>query len=777
MHLLATTGATWAWAGPLVAALFVGLLVLCWLWPYLPVRAFFWVLARTIYRVRVFSRARLPAQGPVLLVCNHGSYLDAMLLLALQRRPVRFLIWSPFVRLPFLRVLLRLAGAIPINKKAGPRGVIRSLRTAAEALARGEVVCLFTEGGVTRSGFVLPFHRAFEQVLKRAPAPVVPVCVDLPWGSLFNTRGYKVLWKWPQMLPYPVSVAFGEPMSHEVTAVEVRLAIEQLSADCAIARNDERLPAHRQFVRMAARHPFRPCMIDSLNRGKMYRYGEVLTGAWLFADLLRPTLADDSMVGVWLPPGIGGAFANIALAFLGKVSVNLNYTSSPSVVQSAIRQCGIRKVLTARAFTARMALDPGPGVEVVYVDDLRSKVTTAQRLRTFLKVVMLPSFVLDRLLGLHRHRPDDLATIIFSSGSTGDPKGVMLLHRNIAANTESVIQALDPRPSDRILGVLPFFHSFGYTVTIWVPLLVGASLVYHADPRQAREIGELCRTFHCTIWLTTPTFLRLCLRRCESDDFKTLRYLICGAEKLPAPLAREFEQKFGVLPLEGYGCTELSPVATTNIPDWREAGACQINHKLGSIGQPIPGVAARIVHPDTFAPVPAGGEGLLLMYGGNVMAGYLGRPEATAAALHNGWYRTGDIARFDEDGFIIITDRLSRFSKIGGEMVPHQKIEDELHTLLDTHDRTFVVTAVPDERKGERLVVLHTPLNGSGVGELCQSLNKRGLPNLWLPSERDFFEVPEIPVLGSGKLDLKRVREIALENVQRSTLERSRFNV
>jgi len=262
--------------------------------------------------------------------------------------------------------------------------------------------------------------------------------------------------------------------------------------------------------------------------------------------------------------------------------------------------------------------------------------------------------------------------------------------------------------------------------------------------------------------------LRFCLRRCEPGDFNTLRILMCGAEKLPQSLAQEFEQKFGVQPLEGYGCTELSPAAAANVPDWEANGTRQLGTKPGTIGRPLPGVAARLVDPETLAPLPPNTEGLLLIYGANVMMGYLGRPEATREVIRDGWYVTGDIAKMDEDGFITITDRLSRFSKIGGEMVPHQKIEHELHEILGTNERVCVVTAIPDERRGERLMVLHLPLNGLDVHQLWQQLNSRGLPNLWVPAERDFIEVPELPILGSGKMDLKRVKEIALEKIAAS---------
>jgi acyl-[acyl-carrier-protein]-phospholipid O-acyltransferase / long-chain-fatty-acid--[acyl-carrier-protein] ligase len=756
------------WLGLALAGI-VALAGLSWLRPELVIRWLFWLPAHLLYRIEVHGRGNIPAKGPVLFVCNHVSFIDAFLVFLAQRRPVRFVIWAPFTRLPGLRHFLRFARVIPVDSSAGPRAIVQSLRTASEALEKGEAVCIFAEGGITRTGFMLPFQRGFEQILKRAPAPVVPVCLDHVWGSIFSYRGGRFLWKWPQKLPYPVMVSFGKPLPATITAIEVRQAIQELSAESSIAASSKRRPVHRQFVRMAARHPFRPCLIDLNNNGKVLSYGKVLAGAKILTDLLRPKLQDDSMVGVWLPPSAGGAIANIALAFLGKTSVNLNYTSSPKMIESAIRQCNLRHVLTSRLFISKMKLEVAPGVELIYLEDFRKVVTTWQRLRNFLAVVLLPAFVLDRwVLRLSNHDRDDIATVIFSSGSTGDPKGVMLTHRNLAANLESVVQAINPGPSDRILGILPFFHSFGYTVTMWVPLLVGASVIYYHDPRQAKELGELCRKYRCTIFLTTPTFLRFNLKRCQPGDFSTLRILMCGAEKLPQPLALEFKEKFGVMPLEGYGCTELSPVAAANVPDWVSGDIRQLGNKPGTIGRPVPGVAARIVDPETFEPVPFGNEGLLLIHGANVMKGYLGKPEATRQAIRDGWYITGDMGKIDEDGFITLTGRLARFAKIGGEMVPLEKIEEALHHILGTTERVCAVTSVPDEKKGERVVVLHLPLNGMEVRELCHKLADSGLPNLGLPGEHDFFQVSELPVLGSGKLDLKRVKEMALEVTQGS---------
>jgi acyl-[acyl-carrier-protein]-phospholipid O-acyltransferase/long-chain-fatty-acid--[acyl-carrier-protein] ligase len=326
-----------------------------------------------------------------------------------------------------------------------------------------------------------------------------------------------------------------------------------------------------------------------------------------------------------------------------------------------------------------------------------------------------------------------------------------------------MIHAIDPGPRDRLLGILPFFHSFGYTVTLWVPLQVGTSVVYYPNPLQAREIGELCRTQKCTIFLSTPTFLRSFMRRCEAGDFASLRLLMCGAEKLPQSLAKHFREKFGVQPLEGYGCTELSPAAAANVPDWQQGSMRQVGNKPGTIGLPLPGVAARIVDRQTFQPVPPTQEGLLLIYGANVMKGYLGRDDLTRGKIRNGWYVTGDVGVIDEDGFITLTGREERFAKVGGEMVPLEKVEEEIHAVLDTSDRVAAVTAIPDERKGERLVVLHLPLNGMPAQQVWQKLNERGLPNLYVPNPRDFFEVSELPLLGSGKLDLKKCQEKAIE--------------
>ena len=476
-------------------------------------------------------------------------------------------------------------------------------------------------------------------------------------------------------------------------------------------------------------------------------------------------MGDAPNVGIWLPTGLGGALANLGLAFLGKASVNLNYTAGTAAVRSAVKQAGVRTVVTAKRFTARVPLDLPDDVQLIYLEDVLAAVTKWQRIGTFLMVLLLPGWVIDRLLlGLHRHRPDDTLTIVFSSGSTGEPKGVVLTHRNITANVDASIRTLEVVPGEALFGILPFFHSFGYTVCLWVPLNAPCTAVYFPDPRQAKEVGELARTNRVTVMAATATFLRFYIRRCGADDFRTLRLIICGAEKMPVKLQDEFCAKFGVLPLEGYGCTELSPVASCNMADVTVAGMPQQRNMRGTVGLPIFGVCVKAFDPDTNEPLPVGVEGVLCAKGPNVMAGYLHQPEKTATVVRDGWYNTGDAGLIEPAGFIRITGRLSRFAKIAGEMVPLEKLDDEMHEALATGgDRVLAVAAVPDEKRGERVVVLYLPEIEAKLSDLLASLPKRGIPNLWVPDRRDCHPVDTMPVLGSGKLDLKKLSDLARE--------------
>jgi acyl-[acyl-carrier-protein]-phospholipid O-acyltransferase/long-chain-fatty-acid--[acyl-carrier-protein] ligase len=410
-----------------------------------------------------------------------------------------------------------------------------------------------------------------------------------------------------------------------------------------------------------------------------------------------------------------------------------------------------------------------PG-EVVFLEDvLQPSPSVGEKLTALFIARFLPVAWVERVLNdqpaIAGNHLDQLATVIFSSGSTGEPKGVMLSHYNVGSNLSQLGQTFAFGGRDRILGVLPFFHSFGFTGTLALPAVLGIGVVYHTNPLDAKTIGPLVADYGVTFLLATPTFLQLYMRGCTADQFGSVRLVAVSAEKLPERLATAFEEQFGIRPFEAYGCTECSPGVTVNTHDFRAAGFRQVGAKRGKIGHPLPGICVKIVdpaHPDSDAPLPLGQAGLLLVRGPNVMLGYLGQPEKTAEVLRDGWYTTGDIAALDEDGFLQITDRLSRFSKLGGEMVPHIKVEEKLHEFARATEQTFVVTGVPDEKKGERLVVLHR-LADEELRTALEKLTASDLPNLWKPKADSFVRVEAFPLLGSGKLDLRKVKEIAAE--------------
>jgi acyl-[acyl-carrier-protein]-phospholipid O-acyltransferase/long-chain-fatty-acid--[acyl-carrier-protein] ligase len=375
--------------------------------------------------------------------------------------------------------------------------------------------------------------------------------------------------------------------------------------------------------------------------------------------------------------------------------------------------------------------------------------------------LLFPTRALLHFAGGATTRCDDTATVIFSSGSTGAPKGVVLTHRNILSNLDGIEQIIEFTHGDVLMGVLPFFHSFGYTGTMWFPLTSGFGVVFHPNPTDAKTIGELAQQHRATILISTPTFCGAYARKVPSEHFATLRYAIVGAEKLREPVARAFKERFGVTLLEGYGCTELAPVVSANMPETDEHGLPRLGSKSGSVGHPLPGIAAKVIDPDTGDGPIFGTPGLLLIKGPNRMQGYLGDPVRTAEAIRDGWYVTGDVAIVDEDGFIFITDRLARFSKIAGEMVPHGRIEDVIATFLG--DAAAVsVTSVPDDVKGERLVAFYTDQT-LRPADLWDRLCRTELPKLWIPKRDDLRLIDAIPALGTGKVDLRAVRQLAAE--------------
>ncbi len=729
-------------------------------------RFLLWCVTHSFYRIRIDGRDHIPEKGGALFVCNHVSWVDALLLIASTDRPIRFLMFKDIYEQRWMKPFARILGVIPISSEQRPREMLHSLQTASDAIRAGEVVCIFAEGQITRIGQLLPFQRGMERIMKSVDAPIVPVAIDGVLGSPSSFKQGHLVWKLPSRIPHPVTVSYGRPLPPTATALAVRQAVQELLASAWRHRRDRMQPLPEQFVRTARRHPRRFAMADA--QTPKVTFGVVLVKTVFLALRLRKIWAGQKMVGIFLPPSVPGALVNHAALLMGKVPVNLNYTVSETTLASCAKQCELRTIVTSRVFLEKVKLTlPG---ETVFLEDLAARPGFAEKISAWLMAKFLPASLLERALSSNPQSAirnpqslDDPATVIFSSGSTGEPKGVMLSHYNIGSNIAQLEQVFGLGKRDCILGVLPFFHSFGFTGTLCLPAALGVGVVFHPNPLDTRAIGPLVKKYAATFLLATPTFLQLYLRGCAPADFGSLRLVMTGAEKLPDRLAAAFEEHFGIRPMEGYGCTECAPVVAVNTPDFRSAGFHQVGVKRGKIGHPLPGVCVRVVdaeNPRGGTPVPLGRPGLLLVRGPNVMQGYLGKPDKTAEVLHDGWYITGDVAALDEDGFLQITDRLSRFSKIGGEMVPHVRVEEKLHELAGATEQTFVVAGLPDEKKGERLVVLHKLADGQ-LAPCLEKLAQSDLPNLWKPRADQFFHVDAFPLLGTGKLDLRKVREMA----------------
>ncbi len=729
-------------------------------WAYRAASSANWVLTHTLYSFQVRGAENIPKTGGALLICNHVAYVDPPLLLASIDRPIRFLMFRQFYNSPLLHPIVKLMRAIPISETDSPRELVRSLGEARKAIADGELVCIFAEGELTRIGRMLSFRKGFERIMEGIDAPVIPVYIDQIWGSIFSYRNGRFFWKVPKQLPYPVTISFGKPLPSTAKAHEVRQLVQEMSADLAISRRKNAPSLHRIFIRSAHRHPFRTCLVDTM--GQRLRFLPALAGSLALALKLKGSLKGQKNVGIMLPSSVAGVLANVAISLLGKVSVNINFTSGPANMRSAAEQAELKTVITSKSFIAKAKLEALPGS--IFIEDLLRGITPLSKLGAFL-LSFLPGRILERVCNEDGKTvgADDLATIIFSSGSTGEPKGVCLSHGNVSSNIQAFYDLFDLDKRDGIMGVLPFFHSFGYTGTLWLPLLAGIRATYHPNPMDAGTIGDWVEKEKLTVLISTPTFLQSYTRKCPKTAFASLRYVVVGAEKLKERIAAAFQEKFDIEPLEGYGCTELSPVALLNVPNVKDSRVNQRGHKPGTAGHPIPSVAVKVVNPETFQPLLPGEEGLLLVRGPNVMAGYLKNEAKTKEVIRDGWYVTGDIAKLDEEGFVTITDRLARFSKIAGEMVPHGKIEEAIHTVLEASETLCVVTAVPDEKKGERIVILMT--KEVDAAWLIDKLGDQGLPNLWIPKKEHIFKVEALPVLGTGKIDLKGVKSRALSLV------------
>lgn len=716
------------------------------------------------YRLKVIGFEHLPARGGVMLLGNHISFIDWALVQMASPRQLHFVIEKGYYERWYLKGILNWFGVVPISGTASAE----SLEKVTELLKAGEVVCLFPEGAISRTGQLAEFKRGYEKAIKGTDAVIVPFYLHGLWGSRFSRSSGFLRQNRQSGFKRDIVVAFGKPLPANIQAHELKQKVFDLSFASWDAYAHMLDPIPVNWLRSAKRMSFRMAATDVI--GEPISHHRFITGVFRFAAEISK-LSPEQNIGLLLPTSAGGALTNMAVLSLGKTLVNLNFTASAEAIQSAAQQADLKRIYTSRRFLDKLkerSIDIAailPDTPLLFLEDIKENIPKAKLLTTLLMVMLLPTCVLQWLF-LRKIDMDSTAAILFSSGSEGAPKGIELSHRNLAVNARQVADALNTLDNDVIMGTLPTFHAFGLLASTLMPLAEGIPIVCHPDPTDAVNIAKGIAKFEATLLFGTSTFLRLYAKntRVHPLMFQSLRYVVAGAEKLSPDVRRLFLERFGKKILEGYGATETSPVASVNLPDQLDTRYWKVQaaNKEGTVGLPLPGTSFRIVDPDTLATLPTGTDGLILIGGPQVMKGYLHAPEKTAQAIAEldgqRWYKTGDKGHVDEDGFLTIVDRYSRFAKLGGEMVSLGAIEQQVRNILGEPELELVAVNLPDEKKGEKVILL---MAGDYVeAEVRRKLVDGGMNPLMIPTT--IRSVTEIPKLGSGKTDFGKARQVAL---------------
>lgn len=708
----------------------------------------------------ILNADRIPKEGCLVVPGRMGPDEIQALVHLFSARPVSWLIEDSATLAPAVEQVIANSGsgAAFSDDDADPAGVGEQLK----GLIQGEAVLIYVPGkSVARKSTPCHIPGKTLETLGSFGLPVLPLVFDDPRETAMSIER-------PGSLPR-AGIAVGELIpAGEASAARIRQGM-MAAAEEAFSRHPFVNSSLASALLLGLRkHASRTVVHDGSDDSTL-RFDRLLAAALVLSKYVREE-TDNERVGIILPPGKAGLVANLAVVFAGKTPVNLNFTASHDAIRSAMRQANLDRYITADPFVRKVSSFPWPpNRDLIFIErvlpTLKKKIIAWTILGR-----LLPAGVISGLFGIGKRKGDDEAVLLFTSGSSGEPKGVVLSHRNMLANVCQFGQRLDLESGSKILGSLPLFHSFGCTVTLWYPVIEGIDLITYPNALETKRLGELIQEHAIDVLLATPTFLRGYMRRVKPEQLKSLKYVVTGAEKLPENLARSFEERFGILPQEGYGLTETSPATNVNLPDPvgdadSHVVACS---RLGTVGHLLPGIAIRMTNPATDQPAPIDQQGVIWLKGANIFPGYLKQPAKTKEVLDGGgWFKTGDVGRMDSDGFLHIEGRISRFSKIGGEMVPHETVEAAINKALGLDseaERRVAIVGVPDAKKGEAIVLLST-IAGPALEQECIDLRYKlmdaGLPSLWCP--REIVPVAEIPVLASGKLDLKACESIAID--------------
>ncbi len=483
--------------------------------------------------------------------------------------------------------------------------------------------------------------------------------------------------------------------------------------------------------------------------GMSLTFGQTLTASILLSKHIRNFEGEN--IALVFPASVGGALAFIATSLSGKTPVGLNFIAGKDEQDWVMDICDIKTIFTSRVFIQKAEIAEDP--RMVFIEDIKEKTSKMEKLLTYFSCKVKSS---QSLIQKYREfdAPDKTAIILFTSGSESHPKGVPLTNKNIYMSIQDFSTVFQPNPEDKVLGALPFFHVFGFVVCLWLPLVMGMGAVFHPNPTEYERLGKIVRRYRVTMLLGTSTLYRGFMKRWKRDQVSSVRLAFAGAEKLNESVRKKFNEKLGITILEAYGVTESCSCVTVNYPN----DFCH-----GSVGRLMPNVQCKIVDTETYEELQPGEEGLILVKGPNVMNGYYKAPELTRQAFHDGFYITGDIGKI-ENGFLYITDRLKRFAKVGGEMIPLTPIEDKLSYVLDQHveneKRSCAIVNIPHAQKGEQLIAFVVDANPDKI-LLNRELDQAGLPKLSQPDH--YMSIDSIPMLPSGKVDYKSIKKTAIE--------------